>query len=330
MQIKSLRCPNCNGSVRSMGEGKYVCESCGTSFVADYDKEDVEYEKARARAEREKMQFERQKAGMQAMQDIRRMQQNSSKRMLLFLITFISAMSIMIIVFGIVIGKAGKNAMDSYAARKELLAEQQSKQREMGQEAQRLIESQERAIAEQKEKFANLDTYDVTPEELMADEFFVENARAALAGQLSKNVNLVWTNYYFDHEPEYITSYLLIADDANERDHNLLINIYKVTWNWDHGEGDIDQFVMYDGACLGNLSLKEDGTVQTNYSPFAMTWHKEMPFNQFFSGYSDFDQLIRQEIYGRSGYRYEEFRFPEAETDGENDADASAGEGALE
>ncbi len=325
MQIKSLRCPNCNGTVRSMGEGKFVCESCGTSFVADYDKEDVEYEKARARAEHEKMQFERQKAGMQAMQDVRRMQQNADKRMVIIMIAGILIFASMVTVFGVVVGNATKSARDSYAERKEQMAEQQSKQREMEREAQRLIESQERAIAEQEAKFATLETYDVTPAELMADEFFVENARAALVGQLSKNVNLVWTNYSFDHEPEYITSYLLIADDAYEKDHNLLINVYKVTWNRERGDGEIEQYVMYDGACLSNLSLKEDGSVQTNYSPFAMTWHTEIPFNQFFSGYSDYDQLIRQEIYGRSGYRYEEFKFPEAETNGASDEDAAAG-----
>ncbi|MBO4748845.1 MAG: hypothetical protein J5546_00860, partial [Lachnospiraceae bacterium] len=58
MQLKSLRCPNCSGSVRQIGDGKYVCESCGTSFVPDLDPEDVEAERIKAEAEVKKARIQ--------------------------------------------------------------------------------------------------------------------------------------------------------------------------------------------------------------------------------------------------------------------------------
>ena len=42
MELKSLKCSKCGGLLRQIGDGKYICGSCGTSFMADYDKEDVE------------------------------------------------------------------------------------------------------------------------------------------------------------------------------------------------------------------------------------------------------------------------------------------------
>ena len=51
MKLMSLQCPNCNGPIKQVGEGKFYCENCDTSFLADYDKEDVEYEKIKTEGE---------------------------------------------------------------------------------------------------------------------------------------------------------------------------------------------------------------------------------------------------------------------------------------
>ena len=40
--------------------------------------------------------------------------------------------------------------------------------------------------------------------------------------------------------------------------------------------------------------------------------------NQFLNGYTDYDQLIREEIYGQSEYNYVEFQFPGAVMGTEN------------
>ena len=47
--------------------------------------------------------------------------------------------------------------------------------------------------------------------------------------------------------------------------------------------------------------------------------HNEIVVNQFLNGYADYDQLIREEIYGQAGYNYVEFQFPGASVGNESD-----------
>ena len=45
MELKKLRCSNCDGALKQSDDGKYYCENCGTSYLLDRDPEDVFYEK---------------------------------------------------------------------------------------------------------------------------------------------------------------------------------------------------------------------------------------------------------------------------------------------
>lgn len=45
MELKKLRCSNCDGALKQSDDGKYYCESCGTSYLLDKDPEDVFSEK---------------------------------------------------------------------------------------------------------------------------------------------------------------------------------------------------------------------------------------------------------------------------------------------
>ena len=56
--MKGRKCPNCNGAVREISSGKFVCESCGTSFTTDAPQEDDELRRFRAEAEEKKRQLE--------------------------------------------------------------------------------------------------------------------------------------------------------------------------------------------------------------------------------------------------------------------------------
>ncbi len=47
MELRKLRCSNCNGSLTQHEDGKYYCDSCGTSYMLDMDPEDVAYEQMR-------------------------------------------------------------------------------------------------------------------------------------------------------------------------------------------------------------------------------------------------------------------------------------------
>ncbi len=287
MKLMSLNCPNCNGLVKQVGEGKFHCENCGTSFLEDYDREDVDYQKARNEAEIRKQQIH---LAQQGMADQKRKAKYSFWTNLFGkACVFIFFMTIAIPTV-IVTLKEKKRAMESYV------------------EQERAREAEEEAARQ-----ALLASYRVTPEVLLADSFFLENANKALEGQLEKNTNLYYKNWVFG-EPEYITSYILIAKDENNRENNIVTSIYKV--HWDKVFDDCtEHYVMYDGACLSNVSLNEDGTIKTDYAPHSLTSNSEIVANQQLSGYTDYDQLIRQEIYGNTDYDYVEFKMMEnAET----------------
>jgi hypothetical protein len=166
-------------------------------------------------------------------------------------------------------------------------------------------EKEAREVQEAVEKKLRLDSFKIKPEDIMADSFFVDNATKSIETQLKDNSNLYYTNWEYG-EPEYITSYILHAKNEDERTQNIVLSIYKVNWDKvydDHTE----HYVMYDGACLENVSYDENGKLKTDYEPHSMSYHSEIIANQFLSGYSDYDQLIRQEIYGNSDYNYTEF-----------------------
>lgn len=309
MQFKSIKCPNCGGPAREMGDGKFVCESCGTSFMADYDKEDVEYVKAKAFAEREKMRSERQKAGIEMVQNIQRKPRMARAIVISISMIFCSIIVCNVIIFSIA-GKMHSGMSASYEQSRQNAEERASRERE-SLEAEWNSRQEEAQRAFEESKAIKLASYRVTPDELLSDEFFVENATASLLKGLEGNTTLYWANWVWNEEPEYLTSYLLIAKDESEFDQNYVVSIYRVHWDKEF-ENRTDKYVMYDMVCLKNVTMGEDGAIRSDYNPQEFTYHNEIVANQFLSGYSDYDQLIRQEIYGNPDYGFEEFQFPGA------------------
>ena len=305
MELKSLKCSKCGGLLRQIGEGKYICGSCGTSFMADYDKEDVEYQKIKIDAEIKKKELEMAQRRMEAFQSTTQSVRKKVKTFAVVIISFF-VISMIISVFAGISRMTGMLS-SSHNSSEELRAQRESESKARAEEQERLRESRERA--EQEAKAALLASYHVTPEELLADEFFVKNATAALTSALKSNTHLYWTNWVWNEEPEYLTSYLLTAKDDDNWDHNILINVYKVHWDKEY-EHETVKYVMFDGTCLKNVSKNEDGTIKTDYSADGMSYHSEIIANQYLSGYSDYDQLIREEIYGNADYTYVEFQFP--------------------
>ena len=63
MQLLSLKCPNCNGSLKMVREGVFYCQNCDSEFMADYDKDDIEYQKMKSEAELRKQQLNMAESG---------------------------------------------------------------------------------------------------------------------------------------------------------------------------------------------------------------------------------------------------------------------------
>ena len=314
MNFKSVRCPSCSSpSVKEISTGKFVCESCGTSFMADYDKEDVEYEKLKQQAEREKREYEQKQS---AMNQVRRIQQSQQKVGKIVALMIVSVIAVIFIINVIVFSTVARSALSKQSSYKSSQAEREEQRKQREEEARKQREAEEQARAA--ELAAKLAAYKVTPEELLADEFFVENATAALRSKLDSNTNLVWTNWVWNEEPEYLTSYLLTAKDDNTRPRNMIMNIYKVHWDKVYESGKVEKQVMYDATCLEDVTVDANGAVSSSYSCDGI-WHSEIIVNQFLNGYTEYDQLIREEVYGQSEYNYVEFQFPGAVKGNEED-----------
>lgn len=311
MRLMSLNCPNCYGQLKQVEEGKFYCESCGTSFLADYDKDDVEFQRIKTEGEIQRQQLNMQQMGMAASQK-RQKEQNKIKTIVIivvvafFLLTTIPTVFISLRMQRIAAERSAKQAQEREAARE---------QERLQKEEQRKQEEQARKQEEEEKRQMLLASYKVTPDDILSDPFFLENAEKTIEGQIEDNTNLFYTNWEFG-KPEYITSYILIAKDDNESVHNILASIYKVHWYKVYDDR-TDHYIMYDGACLYNISKNTDGTIKADYAPHSLTYNSKIVANQFLSGYTDYDQLIRQEIYGNSEYDYTEFKMKE--TDGSVD-----------
>lgn len=312
MELKSIRCPNCGGPVRQINENRFVCDSCGTSFMPDYDREDVDMQRIKAEEEIQKRRLEMQRGtGNPSHPQVRRSSSRARGIAIAIIVIVCFSSIISLSVFVNIVNRlriSGYGTSSSYQESREAERRASSEARE--RERQESREAEERA--KEASKQALLASYKVTPEDLLEDEFFVENAVSALRNKLESNTFLVWDNWVWNEEPEYLTSYLLLAKDDNNRTHNILINIYKVHWDREHDDGTVDHYVMYDGTCLKNVSINEDGTIKTDYGAGEMTYNSEIIGSQMINGYSDYDDLIRQEIYGNADYTYVEFQFPES------------------
>ena len=295
MELKSLNCPNCSGTIKQDAEGRFYCENCGTTFIPDYDKEDVEYEKLKSEELR------------RADQDRGAKQRSKVKTIIIVAaVVFGAAITIPTIIFTLMSQKAAME--QSIADRREQAL--RTKEKKAAEEQKKQQEEKEKAEAEEAARQALLASYQVTPEDLLGDAFFVKNANASMLKQLENNTILYYTNVVWNEQPEYVTSYLLHAKDENNQTQNMVLNIYKVHWDKEFDDH-TDHYLMYDGAFLKNVSKDSDGSIKSDFDAHRMTFNSEIHGNQMFSGYSDYDQLIREEIYGNSDYTYTEFKMTE-------------------
>lgn len=309
MQLKSLRCPNCNGPVRQIGDKRYVCESCGTSFIPDLDPEDVEAERIKAEAEVKKAKIQ---ATEGIADDVKRRAMNmQAKRNTLFIVVAVITILAVIIISNAIrvfnnIALSMRRENDAQGAWE---LEQQARYAQSVEAS--IEEAAERIKAEEEARKAEIASYRLDVSELTADAFFAENAKEALRAAVDTRDSLIWTDWLWVGEPEYVTSYFLSTDKEMTFDRNKLISIYKVTWR--KGEDDSKTYVLYFPTMLTDLSRKSDGTIASDYKAEQAIWHTETPINQPLDGFYDLDQLIREVIYGEKDYLWKEFDFSDQE-----------------
>ncbi len=306
MQLMSLKCPNCNGTLKLVNEGTFYCANCDSAFMADYDKDDLEYQKMKVEAEIRKQQLSQ----TQTVVDDQKRKTRDQFRIKVIIIAVVATFFLIITVPTVIITLQTEKRAVETRLQEEKEREERRQAEEKEKEEKRKEEEAAREAQEEAARQAKLASYRLTAEELTSDEFFVDNANKALEVQLWDNTSLFYDDWVWNEEPEYITSYFLTAKDENESTQNILVSLYKVHWDKEDDDGP-DKYVVYDGACLYNISRNEDGTIRSDYDPDELTYNSELIRNQFLSGYSNYDQLVRQEIYGNADYDYYEFTMPQ-------------------
>ncbi|MBR3039036.1 MAG: hypothetical protein IKI20_00055 [Lachnospiraceae bacterium] len=298
----SLKCPNCDGPLKMVKEGTFYCANCDSAFMADYDKDDLEYQKMKVEAEIRKQQLNQAQTGV----EVQKSQAKDRFRIKVIIIALVATFVLIVTVPTVIITlQSEKKAVETRI--------QEEKERQERQKAEEKEEEEKRKQEEaekEAERKAKLASYRLTAEGLTSDEFFVENANKALEVQLWDNTSLFYDDWVWNEDPEYITSFFLTAKDENESVQNILVSIYKIHWDKEDDDG-TDHYVIYDGAILKNISKNEDGTIRCDYDPDELSYHSELVRNQYLSGYTEYDQLIRQEIYGNGDYEYFEFTMPQ-------------------
>ncbi len=305
MQLMSLKCPNCNGDLKMVKEGTFYCANCDSAFVADYDKDDVEYQKMKVEAEIRKQNLNQ--AQIKAADNTRRAK--DSFRIKMIVLAVVAGIALTIVVPTVIVTLRTMTREAEIRHQQEIEREEQRKAEEKEKEEKRRLEEEARKAEEEAERRARLAAFRITPDDIAGDEFFIENANRAIERQLWNNTSLFYTDWAWNEDPEYITSYLLFAKDENDREQNMLVSIYKIHWDKELDDT-TERYDIYDCACLTNISKNEDGTLSSDYTPDGISYHSELIRNQFLSGYEDYDELIRQEIYGNPDFEYQEFTMP--------------------
>ena len=306
MQLMSLKCPNCSGTLKMVKEGTFYCANCDSAFMADYDKEDLEYRKMEVESEIRKQQLRQTQTGASD-------QKRNAKdrfRIKVIVIAVVAAFFLIIMVPTLIVTLQTEKKAVEARIQEDKERQERREAEEKEKEEKRKQEEAARKAEEEAARQAKLASYRLSAEELTSDDFFTENANKAIEGQLWDNTSLFYNDWKWNEKPEYITSYFLTAKDENARNQNMLVSIYKIYWDKEDDDG-TDQYVIYDGACLYNVSRNEDGTIRSDYAPDELSYHSELIRNQFLSGYTEYDQLVRQEIYGNGDYEYFEFAMPQ-------------------
>ncbi len=306
MQLMSLKCPNCNGTLKLVNEGTFYCANCDSAFMADYDKEDLEYQKMKVESEIRKQQQRQAQTGAN---DLKRKAKDQF-RIKVIVIAVVAAFFLIITVPTVIVTLQTEKKAVEARIQEDKERQERSEAEEKEKEEKRKQEEAAREAEEEATRQAKRASYILSAEELTTDEFFVENANKALEGQLWDNTNLFYTDWVWNEKPEYMTSYFLTSKDENARVQNMLISLYKIHWDKENDDG-VDQYVVYDGACLCNISRNADGTIRCDYDPDELSFHSELIRNQYLSGYKEYDQLVRQEIYGNGDYEYFELTMPQ-------------------
>jgi hypothetical protein len=262
MKLVNLKCPNCDGKLTKT-EDSLQCESCGAVFAIDYDESDVEIERLRMEASKQK--------NSTAGTDNAGKNSKASRTILLLFVLIVFAV-IPLCFAGIMLFQT------------------------------KLMHGLISSVAEDsEEEEIVVDNYQVTPADVsgMLDEFKESGKNV----QMNIEECAYWdgsssVKFYDKTDAEFQSAYL-ITDIPNEniRKTNRLVIIYKVTWN---NENLGDQ-ICYDAVYFEGLKVNPNGGVISDFDGQTINrsdaaWGWSMAYS-----YEDLNQCYRENVTALGG-----------------------------
>ena len=262
MKLVNLKCPNCDGTLTKTDDSLH-CEACGAVFAIDYDESDVEIERLR-------MEAEKQKNAPASTGTADKAGDNARKTRLIMLVIALFVIAIPFCFVGLIMFQ--KNMVDR---------------------------SNSYVVGDEDEE--EEDDYRVTPEDVsgMLDEFIdagrivqMNISECAYWDTVTALRNYEKTDAVFD-------SAYLITDIPNEipKRSNRLVIIYRVTWyNENHGEQ-----ICYDAVYFEGLRVNPNGGVISDFSGETIirsdaAWGWSMAYS-----FEDVNQCYRENVTALGG-----------------------------
>ena len=291
MKLKRMECPNCGGQVKKEADGKYLCESCGSPFVMDYDADDVEYERIKMEQEKLKNSPFTQRYARQQSVDPEVMAQRRKKAKTIIIVmlivyfilpTFIGIIGILgSMLTGIPLKSSSKKTTST-------------------------------KITSSKRNKSNSPTptpapvYVSDPESILNDKVFTTYMLEAADEKIDsfETEKVPYTGgFRATGISELVSAYLVNADEGSaSRFKNRIYLVYKITWENDGGERIEEFFPVY----LNNITIKDSGVLHSDYvinDDFRFT----MKSPRIFYGYESEEQFYREELLSKEGITVSKF-----------------------
>ncbi len=302
MKLQSLNCPNCGSPLKTEGNMQ-VCESCGSSFKIDYDDSDVAYERLSKEDELAKQRFEHEKEMLETeyrLKEEARIKQQKyekSEQRKKKAAGGIKALIVYILFFGFWIGigfVVYKAIKGESVLNLDKLAESMTTTTETTVSPYLLV----------------------TPEDILADTEFLENAKASVLSEVHRGrdgesvteYDIPVTEYNFTGDIEIYDCYLLTSEKENR-----LVFMVKFTYQSESDEDDVQ--VVYDSLYLKNITFGNtlatqdklvcDYSVRSDRGEGATDWH--------WDGALDADQLYRSAVLGKTDFTSAKVNLPQEE-----------------
>ena len=261
MKLVNLKCPNCDGILTKKDDALH-CESCGAIFAIDYDESDVEIERLRMEAAKEK------DGNAAATTD--KSGKNVKGARLAIIIILLFFIAIPFAFMGIVMFQ-NKMMAGFFSSVEE-------------EEEEKVVEN-----------------YNVTPDDVngMLDEFIESGKIVQMNIEQCAYWDLNSAVKNYDKTDAEFESAYLITDIPNEKPKktNRLVIIYRVTWNNEN----LGDKICYDAVYFEGLKVNPNGGVISNFDGETINrsdaaWGWSMAYS-----FEDLNQCYRENVTALGG-----------------------------